>query len=70
MNNEIKQLKKQVAIFLLNLYHDTMNSIEIDYELVDSFYTYLGYELEVDELLFALGINGTSDLQELLMNAQ
>lgn len=67
---ETKELKKQVAIFLLSLYQDTMNSIEIEYELVDRFYAYLGYELEADELLSALDINGTSDLEELLMNAQ
>lgn len=37
---------------------------EVDYESVDEFYAFLGYDLELFQELQLLNINGTSDLLE------
>ena len=40
---------------------------EYDYETVDTFYAFLGYELALDTELQKMNINGTSELQDALL---
>ena len=54
---------------LLSLYYEKEDYI-IDYERVDRYYAYLGYDLEIEHLLQGLGVYGTSDLMELLINTE
>ena len=59
---------KEIAITILSrLYEDMYDTFEYDYETVDRFYAYLGYDLELHHELLELGINGTSDLQERML---
>ena len=59
---------KLIAIRVLTqLYEDMYNTLEYDYETVDSFYAYLGYNLELHHELPKLGIQGTTDLQEAML---
>ena len=61
-------MDKTIAIrILIQLYEDMHNTFEYDYETVDSFYAYLGYNLELHHELPSLGIHGTSDLQEAML---
>lgn len=63
-------MKKNIAItILLRLYEEKYNDFEYDYETVDEFYAYLGYDLELHHELPKLNIQGTSDLQEVLIKA-
>jgi len=48
------------------MYVDKYATENIDYDLVDEFYGYLGYDLESQDVLYKLGVQGTSDLEELL----
>lgn len=61
---------KKIAITILaRLYEEKYFTSEYDYETVDSFYAYLGYDLGLTEELPKLGINGTGELQEALLHA-
>jgi len=61
-------MDKSIAIRILTqLYEDMYNTFEYDYETVDRFYAYLGYDLELHHELSSLGIYGTSDLQEAML---
>ena len=63
-------MNKNIAItILLRLYEQKYNDFEYNYETVDEFYTYLGYDLELHHELPELNIQGTSDLQETLIKA-
>jgi len=60
----------QVALTILNqLYENMYGTDEYDYETVDTFYAFLGYELALDTELQKMDINGTSELQEALLHA-
>lgn len=61
----------KVAIEILNqLYQNRYTTDEYDYDTVDVFYAYLGYELNLYDELPKLNINSTSELQEALMQTQ
>ena len=63
-------MKKNIAItILLRLYEEKYNDFEYNYEAVDEFYAYLGYDLELHYELAELNIQGTGDLQESLIRA-
>lgn len=61
---------KKIAITILaRLYEEKYFTSEYDYETVDSFYAYLGYDLNLTEELPKLGINSTGELQEAILHA-
>lgn len=64
MEKYIEHVHKLIYTLFINTMND--DSDINDYEDVDFFYGYLGYDLEMQPLLLAVGINGTSDLQEVL----
>ena len=58
----------QVALIILNqLYENKYQTDEYDYECVDAFYAYLGYDLALETELQKMGINCTSELQDALL---
>ena len=59
----IKANNRLAMNILLSLYTDKYNDDTFDYETVDLFYAYLGYDLELSHELRDLNIEGTSDLQ-------
>lgn len=59
-------MKLHVINLLFNLFQEQGEQTNLNYESIDSFYALLGYELESEQLLEDLKINGTSDLLELL----
>ena len=61
-------IKKEFLVDLLYMMYVTENGKEFDYDKVDDFYGYLGYDLDQDQMLEQMDINSTSDLQELLEN--
>ena len=60
---------KQVAISILfQLYMDMYETYEFDYDTVDEFYAYLGYDLNLIDELQKLGIESTSELQDAMLS--
>lgn len=60
---------KQVAISILcQLYMEKYETDEFDYDTVDDFYAYLGYDLSLIDELQKLGIESTSELQDAMMS--
>ena len=59
-------MEKLIVEMLYNLYVSLYDE-ELDYNTVDNFYGYIGYELESEKLLQELNVNSTSQLQELLL---
>ena len=58
----------QVALTILNqLYENMYETDEYDYETIDSFYAFLGYELALEPELQKMGIDCTSELQDSLL---
>lgn len=53
---------------LLALYQEKYEDDTFDYNTVDDYYAYLGYDLELTSQLADLGIQGTSHLQMCLEN--
>jgi hypothetical protein len=57
-------MDNELAIqILLAIYINKYDADHFDYNLVDDFYAYLGYNLELYNVLPELGIYGTTDLQ-------
>ena len=61
-------IKKEFLVDLLYMMYVTENGEDFDYDKVDDFYGYLGYDLEQYQMLEQMDINSTSELQELLEN--
>lgn len=60
---------KQVAISILSqLYMEKYETDEFDYDTVDEFYAYLGYDLSLIDELQKLGIESTSELQDAMLS--
>ena len=60
--------ENQIALIVLNqLYENMYQTDEYDYETVDTFYAFLGYELALEPELQKMGINCTSELQDALL---
>lgn len=59
----------QIHRMLYHLFLTAMNddSDVTDYGDVDFFYAYLGYDIQIQPLMLDIGIEGTSDLQEVLL---
>lgn len=55
-------LKEEVKTLIIKLFDGDVT----DYDDVDDFYAYLGYDLELKHLLMEFNIQGTSDLQGFL----
>lgn len=64
--NNSEVFKSDIKHLLYMMYVDKYATENIDYDLVDEFYGYLGYDLESQDVLYKLGVQGTSDLEELL----
>lgn len=59
---------KYVAISILSqLYMNMYKTDEFDYDTVDDFYAYLGYDLSLTDELQKLGIESTSELQDAML---
>lgn len=56
--------KKEVMYLLINLFNTKYD--ELNYDNVDEFYAFIGYDLESEQLLQELNICGTSDLLDAL----
>lgn len=63
MNDLNKELLK--ALFFYKYKVD-----EVNYEDVDHYYAFIGYDLELYSLLMECNIYGTSDLMELLLEGE
>ena len=60
---------KQVATSILSqLYMEKYETDEFDYDTVDEFYAYLGYDLSLIDELQKLGIESTSELQDAMLS--
>ncbi len=59
-----KQIKNKIQVSFYNFRksHDPF----ITWEEIDDFYSFLGYELNMQNDLLKIGINGTSDLYNFL----
>lgn len=62
--------KKLVENLLYHMYIEQRKQDEITYDNVDSFYAYLGYTLEQEQLLKELQIESTSDLVDMLKTVE
>lgn len=60
---------EQLETLVLNLYYDRYDTIDTTYEIAEDLFEYIGYELESECLLRAIGVNGTSDLLDMLEKA-
>lgn len=58
-------MNELVIDLLYNLYEE-LHGEDFEYDAVDKFYTFIGYNLESEKLLNELGIHNTSQLQRLL----
>lgn len=61
-------MKDSALQILGSLYEWKYSTEEYDYNTVDDFYAFLGYELELEIDLQNLGITSTSELQEQMLN--
>lgn len=68
MLTPLQQLKMQSIHLLFNLFQENKLNKLTNYESVDNFYSYIGYDLESEGLLRNLNIHGTSVLQKLLID--
>lgn len=55
---------------LLQMFVNYMGDSEVTWDNVDEFYSYLGYEYEWSAELIDMGIEGTSDLEQVLLDEQ
>lgn len=70
MLNKMTELELEMIDFLAMLYQDMYDTDEFDYETVDKFYSYLGYNLYAETLLNKLSIQSTSELQEMMLKVE
>ena len=63
-------MEKVVNQIIKALYDNYTDFEDITYDKVDDFYGYLGYELEISQVLLSIGVDGTSDLLDLLESAE
>lgn len=68
--DKMTELELEMIDFLAMLYQDIYDTDEFDYETVDKFYAYLGYNLYAETLLNKLSIQSTSDLQEMMLKVE
>ena len=61
---------KAINQIIKALYNNYAEFEEVTYDNVDRFYCYLGYELEINQVLSSIGVNDTSDLLDLLESAE
>lgn len=61
-------MKKNIIHLLFTLFQEQEEYDIGSYESIDDFYSYIGYDLESENLLVNIGINGTSDLQKLFLD--
>ena len=68
--DKMTEIELEMIDFLAMLYQDMYDTDEFDYETVDKFYAYLGYNLYAETLLNKLSIQSTSELQEMMLKVE
>lgn len=66
MLSEIQKVKIQTIHILFNLFQSQESYSITNYDSVDKFYSYIGYDLESENLLHSLNVHSTSGLMALL----
>lgn len=66
MLSEIQKVKIQTIHMLFSLFQSQESYAIINYDSVDKFYSYIGYDLESEHLLHSLNVHSTSGLMTLL----
>ncbi len=66
MLSEIQKVKIQTIHILFNLFQSQESYSITNYNSVDKFYSYIGYDLESENLLHSLNVHSTSGLMALL----
>lgn len=66
MLSEIQKVKIQTIHMLFILFQSQESYSIINYDSVDEFYSYIGYDLESENLLHSLNVHSTSGLMALL----
>lgn len=66
MLSEIQKVKIQTIHILFNLFQSQESYSITNYDSVDKFYSYIGYDLESENLLHSLNVHSTSGLMTLL----
>lgn len=68
IEKSISTIKKTVIHLLFCMFQEQETYSIVSYESVDDFYASLGDTFESENLLHLLDVNGTSDLQEMLID--
>ena len=66
MLSETQKIKIQTIHMLFSLFQSQESYAIINYNSVDEFYSYIGYDLESENLLHSLNVHSTSGLMALL----
>lgn len=66
MLSEIQKVKIQTIHILFNLFQSQESYSITNYDSVDKFYSYIGYDLESKNLLHSFNVHSTSGLMALL----
>lgn len=66
MLSEIQKVKIQTIHILFNLFQSQESYSITNYDSVDKFYSYIGYDLESENLLHSFNVHSTSGLMALL----
>lgn len=66
MLSETKKIKIQTIHMLFSLFQSQESYSITSYDSVDEFYSYIGYDLESENLLHSLNVHSTSGLMALL----
>lgn len=66
MLSEIQKVKIQTIHMLFSLFQSQESYSITSYDSVDKFYSYIGYDLESENLLHSLNVHSTSGLMTLL----
>lgn len=65
MLTQIEKLQIQTIHLLFSMFQNQPSYSIASYDSVDKFYSYIGYNLESEQLLHSLNVHGTSDLMSL-----
>lgn len=63
-------MKDTILQILGQLYEHEYNTEEYDYDTVDNFYAFLGYDLGLEHELQSIGITSTSELQQQMLSRE
>lgn len=68
MLSETQKIKIRTIHMLFSLFQSQESYSITSYDSVDKFYSYIGYDLESEQLLHSLNVHGTSGLMTLFSN--